>query len=166
MNQLSIIFESLVRVAQVSASRKDFERVGKDAANKDIEPPIDLDPVNAWIYLEKMESLIKGYKSALEENVLEAVERAGGTIERSGATIEAAEVGIKWDHSKDPIYNRLKSEAAEYTQALKAREKETRGLKASRTELDKETGELIEVPPPVRTSTSKFKVSLKAAKNE
>jgi len=152
-------------MVQATGSAKKFEAAGKGAAEADLEPPVEVDPVAAWIYLSKMESIIKGYKNGLEPHVTEAVDRAGGSISRAGAVLESAEVGVKWDHSGDPVYTHISDKVKEFNDALKARAKETRSLKESRTELNKETGEIIEIPPPVRTSTSKFKLTLKDVEN-
>ena len=76
-----------------------------------------------------------------------------------GVTFELAEAGVKYDYSScnHPEYNRLKDEVAPKLQRMKELEDMLRKLKAMEVIVDKITGDIVEVNPPQKKSTTTFK---------
>ncbi len=83
----------------------------------------------------------------------------------SGAKIEAVEAGVTYDYSSCncPELKRLEKDFEEAKVNYEAQKAFLKHLNAKGLEMvDKETGEAYSVFPPVKKSTSTFKVSLKA----
>ena len=79
--------------------------------------------------------------------------------------ISQIEIGVKYDFSHDPIWNKLNNSVNSAKEALKAREEllknvprpdSLKGVKAM-TELDTDTGEYFELLPPVKSSKTTLK---------
>lgn len=79
--------------------------------------------------------------------------------------IEESEAGVKYDFSRDPVWVQLNAQALELKAKIKDREEflktvrkpdAIRGIEPQ-TELDEESGELITLYPPTKSSTTTLK---------
>lgn len=90
-------------------------------------------------------------------------------VTKRGTKFSLAETGTKWHYDKvrDPLWNYYASEIERLDKLRKAREKYLQTITTTQpigTVAIPETGELhenVEINPPIKTSTSSFKVELK-----
>ena len=122
----------------------------------------------AKVAMKYLESIVgDGYK---EKGIVEIKEGARDEAERygerafvyNGLTVELAEVGARWDYSvcNDPVLARLTQALEEAKAEVKAREDFLKALQSTHEEVDTETGELIQVNPPIKRSTSSIRVMM------
>ena len=74
-----------------------------------------------------------------------------------GVKISKSEVGVRYDYTKDGVWNDLNSELEPIKDKIKEREKFLKTLQQKVADID--TGEIIE--PPVKLSTTALKLSIK-----
>lgn len=119
------------------------------------------DPFEIIAKLEAIKSVCEESRKLLEPTVRAELEKYGKeTLNKLDAKFELAEVGVKYDYSGDPVWQTLSSKIAPLQDELKEREKRLKTVTKTMIETDPETGETFEVPPPVKTSKSSFKVTL------
>lgn len=122
-----------------------------------------LNPLELVVQLHALTKVYELVREEIEENILKEAEKyPEKVIERYGARIEKAEVGVKYDYStsRDPVWEQLDSETKSLTERRKSREEFLRTLQEPLTTLDKDSGEVNEVRPPVRYSKSGVKIYL------
>jgi hypothetical protein len=120
-------------------------------------------PLELVVQLHALTKVYELVREEIEENILkEADKYPEKVIERYGARMEKAEVGVKYDYttSRDPVWEQLDSEANSILERKKARETFLKALTEPFTSLNKDTGELDEIRPPVKTSKSGIKIYL------
>ena len=85
------------------------------------------------------------------------------TFELFGNKIEKAELGVKYDFSNcgDPVLSELDSQIKDLTRLKKEREDMIKHIHGSLHVTVEETGEMVEIFAPLKTSTSGIKVFLK-----
>lgn len=113
--------------------------------------------------LSAMEAVIKDVKSNDQyvQAVRALVEQRGekGKLRLpSGTVIELAEVGVKYDYTRDEEWSALDKQISELSDLKKKREEFLRRIPAGKTILDEETGEVAYGP--AKTSTSSYKVTI------
>ena len=98
------------------------------------------------------------------EGVRSEVELHGKSFNTKDNTkIELAETGTKYDYSNcnDEEYIRLLAELEKAKEMVKSRENFLKGVPSKGFEVtDTNTGEIVTIYPPVKTSTSSFKVTI------
>lgn len=97
----------------------------------------------------------------LTELVREEVMQHGREHVVKGARLELAEAGVRYDYSKDYTWDEIFEQENDLATQRKEREKMLRSLTTPIEEVVKDTGEVRTVNPPVKFSTSTFKVTLK-----
>jgi hypothetical protein len=100
---------------------------------------------------------------SIETTTLAEAEKHGKSFEFKSARIEVKELGSKWhfDKSNDSKYFSIKSNIEKLDIERKDRETFLKSLKSKTSILDEETGELIEIFPPYKTSKTGITVTLK-----
>jgi hypothetical protein len=85
----------------------------------------------------------------------------GETCNVMGAKLELKEVGTKYDYSQcnDPVLIKLMEVKTDIDKQVKERQEWLRKLKSMAFVPDTETGELMEVVPPVKYSTTSYTIS-------
>lgn len=110
---------------------------------------------------EVIELTLKDIK--VNEIIISEIEKYGKGENPSafGAKFQVKETGVKYDFSQcnDPIWNRLKAEADAISEKMKEREKYLKIIKEPKTEIDNETGEVYEILPPLKTSTTSYSIT-------
>jgi len=109
----------------------------------------------------------KGVKSLIYADVLEQVSKQRGGIEVGNFIITSGEAGVKYDYSRDPVWVELMEKRQELDGKIKLREARLKSAPApdalngiqAETELDQETGEVFDVLPPLKRSTTVPKIS-------
>jgi hypothetical protein len=124
----------------------------------------DANPLEVLVMLRSLEAVSELVREEIEENVINEADRFNEkVIERYGARIEKREVGVKYNYARsgDIEYERLKVDAETAKCRLSERETFLKALKEPITLVNKETGEVYEVNPPLKTSKSGVAVYLK-----
>lgn len=119
-----------------------------------------IDPVTADTKMKFLIETLTQAREKIKSQVVDAVSRAGKAgVQHYGATIELMESGIKYDYSQcnDRKYNETASEIEKLDKVRKEREKFLKSLTASVSLNDPDTGEVHDVHPPQRTSTTTIK---------
>ena len=100
---------------------------------------------------------------SIETTTLAEAEKHGKSFDFKSARIEVKELGSKWhfDKSNDSKYFSIKSNIEKLDIERKDRETFLKSLKSKTSILDEETGELIEIFPPYKTSKTGITVTLK-----
>jgi hypothetical protein len=123
----------------------------------------NVNPLELTVQLHALTKVYELVREEIEENILkEADKYPEKVIERYGARIEKAEVGVKYDYStsRDPEWEMLASEAMLFAERKKEREGFLRALKGPFTMLNKDTGQIDDIRPPIKTSKSGIKIYL------
>lgn len=120
-------------------------------------------PLEILIQLRAFEKVSGRVIKEIMENAVTQIDRYNGKTELFGNALERGEVGVKYDfsHCGDYIWEQRKSIAEAADRQLKEREEFLKALREPIQILVEETGELATVRPPLRTSTTSVKVTIK-----
>ncbi len=124
----------------------------------------EVNPLKVRVWLKTMEDIIERVKKETADHQLRESEKyPEKAFEYSGAKIEKSELGTKYNYSgsNDPIYNHRKQIADAANEQLKEREEFLKALKEPLILVDDESGEVARIVPPLKTSTTGLKVSIK-----
>jgi hypothetical protein len=124
----------------------------------------EINPIELLVQLKALEKATERIVKEIKENVLtEASKYPGNSFDFKGNKIERAELGTKYDYSKcnDPIWENLDSKASAASNDKKDRETFLKAIKDKETIVDPNTGEVVTIYPPLKTSTTGLKVSIK-----
>jgi hypothetical protein len=113
--------------------------------------------------VKSMTDLFDAVKEELRGRVLDELNAytKGEEVTLFGATFEVIEAGTKYDYTgcNDAEYNELTRAIDLLITKRKEREKFLRGIKNATTVVNEETGELVRILPPVKTSTTTYKTT-------
>lgn len=124
----------------------------------------DVNPIELLVMLRAFEKVSDRVLKEIRENTItEANKYNGSSFKFNGNKIEKSELGTKYDFSicNDPDYNKLFKTALESSEKLKEREVFLKSLKEPITLVNRDSGEVYTIIPPLKTSTSGLKVSIK-----
>ncbi len=127
----------------------------------------EINPLEAVVKVKSISEVINAVlkDQSVVDQVITELEKYGKAEKPgyNGAIVEARETGVKYDYSicGDIVWNELNSQLDELKEAIKVREKYLKAIKSRKPEIDPETGEVYEIIPPVRTSTSTFAITFK-----
>lgn len=125
----------------------------------------EIDPLIAYINLSKAKRVIDEVVKHKEVLRLatDYVEARGSNQEMQigDCLAKISEVGVSYDYSAcgDPEIERLQAEADALNERIKTREKFLRGIKGHLALLDEETGEVLTIYPPARSSKTSLKLT-------
>lgn len=121
-------------------------------------------PLALHIRLTLIEKSFDKVKDAIKKQVVaEAEKHNQKSFDHMGCKIEVKEMGVKYDYSgcNDAEWNRMKFRFDVYEKAIKNRQEFLKALKKKETLVNEETGEIIEIFPPIKTSTTSIAVTPK-----
>jgi len=121
------------------------------------------DPIEVLVMLRSFAKASELILDCIKPNLSAETDKySEKTIEAFGAKIEKAEVGTKYDFSKcgDPTFERLEVDFNKAKSDLDERKEFLKTIKVPTPIGDTVTGELVTVYPPIKTSTSGYKVTL------
>lgn len=124
----------------------------------------EANPIEVLVMLKAFEKVSDRVLKEIRYNaVTEANKYQGPSFEWNGNKIEKSELGVKYDYSicNDPVYNQRQQISAESDKQLKERESFLKSLKEPITIVDEGSGEIVTIRPPLKTSTTGLKVSIK-----
>ena len=117
----------------------------------------DLSPLELATKISFMEKCLDEAKKGIKEDVLEEMYKYAKAekISSLGASLEIFEAGTKYsfENCNHPHLADLEQQVADIKVFLKA-------LKESMTIINESTGEIITIHPPIKTSTTSYKVTL------
>lgn len=119
-------------------------------------PVLDLALCKKYIFL--LEELSKNLTPFADEE-LSKYDNSEAKI--AGAELKRVESGVKYDYSSNKVWAEQKSKVEEESAKLKDIEAFTKGLKSKTTIVDETTGETFEYFPPVKSSTTTVRVTIK-----
>ena len=126
----------------------------------------DLNPLDIHYQVKAMEDFIKMLtaNSRYKDAVLTEGMKHGKSFQFNGSKMEIKETGVKYDYSKcgDPNWQLLEDQISELKDKQKAVESHLKVLPAEGIQvLNADSGEVIKMFPPVKTSTTSIAVTLK-----
>lgn len=117
-------------------------------------------PLSIKIFCKSISKALEEIEKGIADDVLIEAEKYGAKkFSVHGCQVEMAELGTKYDYAgcNDSKWNELDKQIKALTEKKKEREKFLQALRESVA--DTETGEII--TPPVKSSTSGIKISIK-----
>lgn len=125
-----------------------------------------VDPIATYINMARVEKIIKQVKDDkdVKELALKEFEKYGEKRRLFGdCEVERSEVGVRYDFSEcgDTILNDMYSQRDNLNALIKEREEALKILRSSRDEVDPETGEIMHLVPPSRSSKTTLKLTFK-----
>jgi hypothetical protein len=126
----------------------------------------ELNPLDIHYQVKAMEDFIKVLtgNTRYKDYVLTEGMKHGKSFEFNGSKMEIKETGVKYDYSNcgDQEWSALEVEINRRKELQKEREKYLKSVPAEGVEIvSNETGEVIKVYPPSKTSTTSIAVTLK-----
>lgn len=120
--------------------------------------------LSAHVKVLALEKVMEIVKKTIATEVLKEAEKYGQKrFMAYGASVEMAENSVKYDYQMcgDPDWNEANVKVEVWTKAKKEREEFLKYLKKSMEIIDPASGEVIKISPPVKTSISGVKITLK-----
>lgn len=137
----------------------------------------NVDPIKLLIAINSFSKVFigagrdKGVKGLIMEAAVEEFQKSYGSGKHmiQNFEVEQAETGVKYNYSNDPVWQELNDELKVAQERIKAREERLKAAKKPDilkgeeydTEIHKSTGEMITIEPPIKTSTTVLKCTLK-----
>lgn len=124
----------------------------------------NVNPLQLQIQLTAMQKAMDSVKKKIADLVLTEAQKHGQkTFTIHSAQVEISELGTKYwfGDCNDPEWTKANEEELKWGDKRKERELFLKALKHSTTLLDEESGEVIKIHPPVKSSTTGIKVTLK-----
>lgn len=142
-------------------TKKECIEAGKAMAKKDIEEA-KTDFLKAYMHTMANIEYLKSYAESIHEEAMTEFEDYGEKdVELYGRKISKFEAGVKYDFSScgHPDIEKWESAMAKDKDHLDNLKKMIKTLKKKTVIVDDETGETYEVNPPIKSSTTKLKIS-------
>lgn len=139
------------------------KQLSQDVSCKILQPYEDGN-LSAELGLVELEFLIQALTIAKDK--MKEICLATNRIEQNGTTIRGVvlkvkESGVQYDYSNTQSWLQLKSKEDEIATERKILESQLKSLSKDATMLDKETGELITLNPPIKKSKTTIEIKLK-----
>lgn len=156
--------EAMVHQAIHTPSQKSIQEAGMKI--KELVGEGMIDPLQLAVAIKSATTLFEQVKDACVSDVLDALQKYSEKerVEQFGCAIDRAEVGTKYDFTicNDPAWNVLNEEMKGVKARMGEREKFLKALTHPMAIADESTGgELVTIVPPLKTSTSSYKITLR-----
>lgn len=122
------------------------------------------DPLLLHTQIKMIEMALDRVKEGIREAALNEASKHGlKTFDYNGVIVEIRETGVKYDYSScgDTDWEQAKTSEAQFAQLRKDREAELKVMKVPHTRVNEATGEVYQINPPQRTSTTGLAVIIK-----
>lgn len=122
-----------------------------------------VDTLTALARVEFMSQVIEAVKAKLRENATDEMylhNEAKTGIVRLGVTFKHKETAVRYDFSNTPKWNQVKEREEAVAEERKALEAQLKTLSKPATMLDEETGELLALNPPMKSSKTTVEITL------
>lgn len=124
----------------------------------------EVNALDLHIKLTAMKKAFDTVKDQIADLVLKEAEKYGQkTFMHQSSQISISELGTKYDfgNCKDPVLNELYNQENVLSSAIKDRETFLKALKEKMIYTDPDSGEITEIFPPIKSSTTGVKIILK-----
>lgn len=139
--------------------RKSFVKVLKEEIEQGTANPLDIHyKLKCIAEISKALTDDQDYKRWL---LAEAAKHGSKAFSFRNAQIETVEVGTTYDYTGDPVWVVMAAKMEKMDKEIKHREALLKTLQKPMVETNVETGEVFEVFPPIKKSTTSVKVTLK-----
>ena len=115
------------------------------------------DPFKIFVRADCLLKTMEALKKLAKESTVEQIDQ--GEEDYLGVKLETAEFGTKYDYSKTPLWNELKAEEDAIATKRKNLESILKLTKEHTGQVDPDSGELTELFPPIKTSTTAPKLT-------
>jgi len=123
----------------------------------------DVNPLDVLLCIKGFEKVMKNVKDNLNSLAVDELDKyTEKDIKYKSAKLSVSQSGVKYDYSKCNDFELMKYEstALKLKGDIKTRCNFLKGLKEALSTIDEETGEVIEIYPPAKISTTTAKVTL------
>lgn len=120
------------------------------------------DALQLLVGIKAVQKLLDAISERIEESALNEALLESKRFEKFGAKIEVREVGTRYnfDGCNDPVLARLTEAKKQWADLEKDRQTLLKTLRGKTEMLDTETGEIIHVIPPIKTSKTGVVITL------
>lgn len=147
---------------------KEITKTDIQTISSDVISQLEAGTLNPF-FLQKnykaLEKIMENVKSKLVDCLNREIdkypEKKTG-VEMFGATFKQGEFGTKYSYAEtgDPVWQELNAKTKELQEKLKERETFLKGIKGSETIVDTNSGEIVTVYEPAKTSTTSVSCSI------
>lgn len=149
----------LEKIKQI-ADKKEIHAMAISDAENMLESGRE-NPLLLRIQIKRMIEFLTVYDKQLDEAVRDEAEKFDErSFEFNGAKVELAEVGVRYDYSNDPEWNKLKELIEPINKDIKEREEFLKKLTKPFDTIDSDTGEVIRIQPAAKSSKSSVKITI------
>jgi len=122
-----------------------------------------MNPLLAKLYIKSLQKSLEEIEKQISDDVMEEARKYEKSFEFHGARIEQAELGTKYDfgNCKDVVWDVLTKQIADLSEKRKEREAMLKTIKEPMTIVDEVTSETWTINPPIKSSTTGIKVTIK-----
>lgn len=120
-----------------------------------------VDPIQVRVLMSAWEKAFKSLKTAIEPEVAREAEKHGKAFDFMGAKCEWVPTYTDYDYSRDVTWGNLKQAVETATEKRKEREAFLKTVKEPFKQVDEETGEVMQIYPPVKKQTEGLKITIK-----
>ena len=143
-----------------------LSRVGINETATQIVTALDngeVNPLDLKLAFKAIEDLGKKVKGSLDTHLVETASKYEKTFMYKGSEFTTMEAGVRYDYSEcgHQEYNDLVAEITRLDKRKKEIEEDLKGIKGSRTEVNEDTGEIIKLYAPKKTSTTTVSTTIK-----
>lgn len=144
----------------------EMPRISRQAIGNEVERIVqavdagEINALDAVAFVTAVEAMAKDAKAKIMEAALEEFAKHGEKeLEWKGAKISQMEAGVRYDYSNDPVWAEVKAEENAWAEQRKEVEATLKTLKRP-TEMQ-EGDTMVTRMPPVKTSTTTLKVTIR-----
>jgi len=156
MHSLPVIFTG------TAPTKSEIEKQSKEIIAK-INDSGEINPLKVATAMKAIEMSIEIIKKGISDAVLEEAQRhEAKTFEYDGHSLQIREAGARYDFTNcnDPEYDRMEKEMESLKAKIKQREGWLKAAPEGATVVDQETGEVHEIYPPAKSSTTTVAITL------
>lgn len=120
--------------------------------------------LNALAQLEFFSQVIEAAKARIREIATDELDLFGAEaktgVTKYGVTFKLKETGVRYNYTHTAKFNEIKAQEDAIAEKRKALEEQLKILKGATTMIDQETGEMIDLFPPIKSSKTTCEISL------
>ena len=123
-----------------------------------------IDPLRVATIMKSLEIAMKMIKDGIAQDILDEAEKyEGKTFDFFGHSLSIRESGVKYNYTEcnDPYMNDYVEEMNILKGKIKDRESFLKAVKDSATIVDDRTGDIVDIYPPSKSSTTSVTINLK-----
>lgn len=154
---------SVPQIFTQTAPTKTVIEAGAKAIVKAVIDDGEADPLKVATAMKAIETAMKIIKAGIEEAMVDEAEKEGQkTFERNGHQYQIRASATRYDYTLcgDPSLKKMESDMADLSANIKNRQTFLRGITEMEVIADQESGEMVEVYPPSRSSKTVVAITL------